>query len=220
MTTRVALILVVAACGGGAAPPAAPAHTAATPPEVTLPAPAYAGLFVDGASYRYRVEWSTERDDVVAVADPTGKLVRAGEVEITCTVGAVGEQGNSLRSTVTCDVEDIEPIRAATASPAGPYVAAEQGLWHTWEPYELAAEEMILPAQPAPSSWKHEDPEGSYHLAVDITRRADGAWCWHGRLEGPDVHDATRCFADGLLVDGGVRATGSLTYDVRYTLIR
>jgi hypothetical protein len=221
MTPRLALVLALplAACGGGTKPVEPVGNTAPPAPTAGIPAAAYAGLFVDGATYRYRVESSSgHMDDTDPKADANGMVYEKSTTEMTCTVGNVTRLADRVAATLDCgDVPVQVPI--ADASPSGTYVATAAGLWRGHPDAELDPAEMLLAAEPAPRDDRQETPDG-FGSATKVAQRADGAWCWDHAVWGGDDGGTTLCFAGGLLASGGAAFGGGSTHDVVYTLIR
>jgi hypothetical protein len=217
MTKRLVLaaFLALAACGGGPKP-VEPVGNGTPAPAGGFPATAYAGLFTDGATYRYKVESSSGQWD----PDANGMVYDKSTAEMTCTVGNVTQLADRIAATLTCN-DDVVQVPIADATPSGTYVATAAGLWRVdGADAELDPAAMLLTAEPAPRTDRKEEPGGEFGSEIKVAQRADGAWCWDHALWGGDDGSTTLCFAGGTLSGGGAAFGGGSTHEVTYTLLR
>jgi hypothetical protein len=135
----VPLGLLAAGCAGHAG-----SATGVTGPTVAgttyAPAPFLAGLFVDGARYRYQGQLESERD-----ADaPT----ETRPVSVTCAVGSVRATDHAVSATLACDGEgEADLSTRLTASDVGLFRAADPEP-PAGEPSDPARSELVLVATP------------------------------------------------------------------------
>jgi hypothetical protein len=215
MLERLLLVMLVAGCGG---PPPQPIPKSNTAPKQTVPAPLYAGMFVEGAKLRYElVGHSSRADDQDPNADAHGNVNEHDRQIMTCTVGKVERLQDAVAAPLECDVDIGVPVGGA--GPSGVYVATAAGLWRFGSIEEvkleaLTAETAILPAAPS------ERQSGSEQSGVvrRLTRGAGDSWCASHTYSGGDEAGTRLCFARGVLVSGYAYWAGGSSREVEYVL--
>lgn len=181
----------VVAQAGSAAPPATmPATPRAAPDGRDLPAPLYAGMFIDGATfdytvYAYKVDQLGERH---ATKD-TPQRVRCVIRELVFM-----QESKSLSARLICD--DEGPWN-------GVMFAARDGFWWYDEQRYLAggfvmnADTKVFDREPKVTA-SMPDPDGRTY---SVTRESDDRWCWSESFDHPWTSQGL-CFADGHIVSG------------------
>jgi hypothetical protein len=178
------LAILAAACSGQPAEPGPPPpKPVATAAPVAKPAPppaapaglavpdAFAGLFVDKATWRYEVETlygQLGEDDVQRENDT-----------VTCTVVEVVKAPARVASRIECTkrIEDV----------VGVWVVNEKGLWHDSTGEIGAAVSQLSDLQfPLPLvTSKREYVDGTDPVVLEIAQE-DGRWCRRKRSGGED----------------------------------
>jgi hypothetical protein len=176
---------VAAVPAGSATSPAMVPHPA--PDGRDLPAPLYAGMFVDGATFEYtlhayKVEKLGERhatkDDEKRVKCHIHDLVFMHELK-------------ALSARLTCDVRG--PLN-------GVMFAASGGFWWYDEQRYLAGGFVMDESTKVFGRTPKESGYSDQRLS-SVERDKDGAWCWSESFDRPWTSQGL-CFANGQLVSG------------------
>jgi hypothetical protein len=196
------------------APPAAP-HARFTP------APHYASLFREGASWQYAWKSSADR------FDPGNPRARHDYVQEShagkrrCKVARVVLYDDAVGSEVECDT----PLAPAGGDDpvVGGWVANAQGLFRLQALPEngmpdLSHAELVIAS--SPKAERQRPCEGrSDGFEFEVKRNGD-AWCaTHMACEGDDYY-VTRCFTPQGIVRGGSAQGGGSIEEVTFVLSR
>jgi hypothetical protein len=201
-----------------------PAATVANRPPPSsakaYPAKLYAGLFVRGAHFTYKVDSeSTYWDDSDPNADKSGNVTNKSTGTMTCTVAEVVELPSAIAAALVCD--DSINVPTSNASPRGTYVATAAGLWRTdGIPAEAPSDPktMLLPAVPAETKLVDKDPDNEgFWSETSISRSGDG-WCREESSVAGDEGGSSICFGNGAITGGSASFAGGSSHDATYTL--
>ena len=219
MIRCLALLTLVGACGRHAPPPApAPVgnHTPAAPRR--YPATLYAGLFAQGAHYRYEVDTLYEYYDTQDPrADRYGMVRETGRHEMTCTVVEVEALPNAIASVVECDDDSGVPVGGG--DPAGTFLANESGLWRVDSLVDARTRPPVPGDELMASSpmVRHSEDDG---VILDVVDSYDGTWCWSIAYSEGDDGSFSLCFKDGAIVAGSSMWAGGSSREANYHLVK
>jgi hypothetical protein len=164
------------------------------------PAPLYADLFREGASWSYD---SRIYVDGPPDGDPQKPYVTSDTHHtITCTVDHARRFRGGLVSEVSCDEPDDPPGGAHLI--VGRWVSTARGLyrvggdWTARGNLSVTSADLIIAAHPR-AGVRH--PDGDELVTLTI-RKDHGAWCVDYVTKHGDDGDWTYCFADGTLSSG------------------
>jgi hypothetical protein len=217
MIRRLLLVPLVTACAGAHAPPPAPVGNTTPPAPTRYPAPLYARLFEQGATFRYQVATrSSYYDDQDPRADPYGMVHDHGEHVMTCTVRQVEKLSAAVASVLECDPDVGVPVGGG--DPSGTYLATERGLWRM-ESLEQArtttpfVDDVIVPWPPIE---RHSDEDT---VVIDFIPGAGESWCWSIAYSEGDDGGVSLCFAGGAITSGSALWAGGSSRDASYHLV-
>jgi hypothetical protein len=215
MLQRLVACIAAVGCRGG--PPTPPAHVA-TPAPTAVPAALYAGLFVEGTVFRYRLEArSSYWDDQDPRANPQGEVEDTRTSVMTCKVEGVERLASRIVAELHCDDDLGVPV--GDAGPQGVYVATADGLWRVASRDQaqqpLASGALILPADPVETPPAPDATGG----AVSRYRGGDGSWCRTDVFVSGDEGGTTICLGDGAVVSGSASSAGGSSREAHYSLI-
>lgn len=218
---RIVLLSLLATACYTSVPPTKTVANQPPPVAALVPAKLYAGLFVRGAHFTYKVETeSSHWDDQDPDADQNGNVTQKSSGTMTCTVTEVTKLRDAIASDVSCDESLGVPVGGA--SPQGTYVATAAGLWRTDGIPSAAptdAKTMLLAAIPAETKVVDGDPENEgFSSQTSVSRNGAGEWCWEESSVGGDEGGSTICFANGVISGGSAFFAGGSSHDATYTL--
>lgn len=210
------VFVVVAACGSARPPVVTPAPG--------VPAAPYAGLFVQGAVWRYQVTTTSEMyEPSDPKADASGQVKESSSSTVRCSVAEARTSKAGVMSRIECDA----PLVPKNDPLAGAWVADARGLWRVDElpaagaEPDLADARLVLAATPVVG--KHEqkgtgDEEG-FGESTEVTRDR-GAWCVTYASWGGDESYETLCFAGAAGVTHGAAGwSGGSTHATTFDLV-
>lgn len=208
MLQRVALLLL-AACGPKPAPTSTPGA------EAQVPAPAYAALFQQGASWRYVAVVSTEGTHPETMEEVSSST----EEEVTCTVDEVVPFQGGVASAISCTPgASHDPI-------AGAWAAVDSGLYRisalpVGAPPELRPHDWVIPASPVAKREDFADPAQPTAVGtVEIALHGED-WCSEQTFTGAHFYAYRVCFGpDGTITSASHDSDGATTQSTSFTLV-
>lgn len=194
---RLALFALVAC---RSAPAKQPEPVPVPEPGPALPA-LYAGMFVDGATFRYTVTRIQEEPD----DDATTPDRSEDKSEVTCRVTAVERTAAATTSTIECDGDAFDGV-------AGTWTADARGL-----AFDDGAD-VLISAHPTAHRDDTVDPDDERAQSFEEVSAKDGGWCVTSGSSYAHESWTTHCFRDGVLASGGHGSCGAACHELEFAV--
>jgi hypothetical protein len=217
------VVIALAGCGSPArkpVEPGAPSNSDAA----AVPAAHYAGLFVDGAEWTYKVtSTSSMNDPADPKADKDGMVKERSSSTVHCKVAEVRRWSGGVLSKIECDAS----LTPSSDPLAGAWIADARGLYREEDvpaagvDPDLKDARLVLAATPRPGKDEHKgsgDEEG-FGESTEVVQK-DGAWCVTYASWGGDEGYETLCFAAGGVVKGAAGWAGGSVHDTTFERVR
>lgn len=211
--TLAALVIATAACGGKGKGPATGTMNSG-PSTLPVPAPHYAALFKDGATWTYATTSTAQGG-----GDPDDTDKHETKDTVTCKVASTGKIDGGVSSTITCD----KPLIESGGDPlAGRWVATADGLYkfetELTTPIDFTKGRLVIAAAPTEGHKEKESGQDPVESESWQVTRSGDTWCAAYTMAAGDESFETLCFAAAGVVKGSGGWAGGSVHETSFVL--
>ncbi len=211
--TSAAIVVAMTACGAKGKGPATGTMNSGPTTTTPVPAPHYAALFKEGATWSYDLKSTATGGE-----NPDDKTETTGAA--TCKVASVGTFAGGVTSTITCDT----PLVESGADPlAGAWAADASGLYKlegdaATEPPDLTKARLVIAAAPVEGTKNKETGQDPVESESWTVTKAGDTWCANYVMAAGDEAFEMLCFGAAGVVKGSGGWAGGSVHETFFTL--